>query len=274
MSLEQKIYFVLTDLDYKIQATDDSPTLRLFGKTENETVLVLLRDFLPYFYVSEKEGLVELLNGDPVIKRWVKKIDEVTRKKYFGGEELKLLKLFGSHPEQTPIIRERMQRAGYEVHEADIPFVKRFLLDTGIRGLNVLTVSSGQIITKDKNIIIDTSYLKVTPTPKSEISSVDYFYRIKLMAFDIEIDHIDETMQQLIEMKNKRITAISYAWGSTQLDEQKKTFILKEDSDIAEREIIYAFIKDLQRIQPDVLLTFNGDNFDLPYLLSRMSHLK
>ncbi|HUT80508.1 MAG TPA: DNA-directed DNA polymerase [Candidatus Bathyarchaeia archaeon] len=274
MTLTEKINFMLIDLDYKIEEIDESPTIRLFGKTEKELVMVILKDFLPYFYVTKKKDLMNFITNDSIINTWVKRIEETIRKKYFGGEELKLIKVYGSNPRETPKIRQRLEKAGYEVHEADIPFVKRFLLDTKLRGLNVLSVISEKIIKQDNKLIIEASYQNVTINPKDSAYSAEHFYKIKQLAFDIEVDHQTETIQQLLEEKNKRITAISYVWGTSQFSHQNKVHILVEDSDLAERKIIEDFINTLQKIQPDILISFNGDNFDIPYLLARMNHLQ
>jgi len=115
--------FMLIDLDYKVKDTDNSPTIRLFGKTKKETVIVTIKDFLPYFYITHKKGIEDFIEKDPVVRKWKLRIEETKKKRYFGGEELKLIKLSGSHPEQTPTVRTRFVDAGYEIHEADIPFV-------------------------------------------------------------------------------------------------------------------------------------------------------
>ncbi len=265
--------FMLIDLDYKISDTDKSPTIRLFGKTEQENVIVTITDFLPYFYISHKPGIMTFIEKDSTIRNWTQAFEESKKKRYFGGQELRLIKLYGSHPEQTPTIRTRFEDAGYEIHEADIPFVKRFLLDSGLRGLNVLTVKPSAIRREKNYVLIEASYKKIKPISKEIISSADYFYKLKIMTFDIEIDHQDETMQQLLSDKTKRIVSISAVWGTNQFDSKRKVFVLRENTNQDEIRIIQDFINILEKIQPDVLITFNGDNFDLPYLLARMEKL-
>jgi DNA polymerase I len=265
--------FMLIDLDYKIKDTDKAPTIRLFGKTEKEKVIVVIKDFLPYFLVTHEKGIEDFIEKDPIIKKWKRRIEETKKKRYFGGEELKLIKLSGSHPEQTPAVRTRFKEAGYEIHEADIPFIKRFLLDLGLRGLNVLTVNSTNIKKEKNTVFIDASYKQIKPISKEVVSSADYFYKLKIMAFDIEIDHQQETIQQLLSSKSKRIVAISSVWGTNQFDSSGKTFILRGDTNQDEIRLIQEFIEEVNSIQPDVLITFNGDNFDIPYLLARMEKL-
>jgi DNA polymerase I len=274
MNEQQELLFMLTDIDYKISETDESPTIRLFGKTKKEKVFVKIKDFLPYFYVTWDKKLESFIANNSVVSKWKVKTDRVKRKRYFGGEELNLLRIYGTHPAHTPKIREQFEKAGFKIHEADIPFVKRFLLDIGIGGLNVISAKYKNASFTDGLVILNASYKDLKPTTKEQIGSADNFYELRIMAFDIEIDHIQETIQQILLDKNKRITAISCAYGSTRDKFEKAIFVLKEDDDLDEKRIIMDFVEHLQTIQPDVLITFNGDNFDMPYLLARMKHLQ
>ncbi|MBN1330811.1 MAG: ribonuclease H-like domain-containing protein [Candidatus Heimdallarchaeota archaeon] len=274
MTLVEKVDFMLIDIDYKMDETDESPTIRLFGKSENNVIIVLVKDFLPYFYITKKKLLQDFLANDSFICSWVKKIEETNKKKYFGGEELRLIKIFGSNPRDTSKIKQKLEKAGYDVHEADIPFVKRFLLDTRLRGLNILSVIPDNITRQGNQLHIEACYQNITINSQHCGNSAEHFYKLKQLAFDIEVDHQTETIQQLLAEKNKRITAISYVWGTNQFSHQNKIYLLNEDSDLAEKKIIEYFIDTLQKIQPDIIITFNGDNFDIPYLLARMEYLQ
>ncbi|NHJ46234.1 MAG: hypothetical protein FK733_00465 [Asgard group archaeon] len=274
MIQQNELLFMLIDLDYKIKAEDNSPTLRLFGKTKDKNVVLTIKDFLPYFYVTFKDNIESFIESNSQIVKWKTKTEIVSLKRYFGGEKVKLLKISGSHPEQTPEIRKQFEKAGYEIHEADIPFVKRFLLDVGVGGLNVISAKIQNMNITQNEISAEASYKDLNLTTKEHIGSADYFYKLKIMAFDIEIDHQEETIQQILLDKAKRITAISCVWGTTQYDQQNRVFVLNVDSNQDEKRIINEFIEYLQDIHPDVLITFNGDNFDIPYLLARMDYLR
>ncbi|NHJ04703.1 MAG: hypothetical protein EAX90_07765 [Candidatus Heimdallarchaeota archaeon] len=274
MNSTEELTFMLIDIDYKINVNDNAPTIRLFGKTKTENILIHISDFLPYFYITKKKGLESFIENNKLVKNWLQKQEACKKKRYFGGEELNLIQLFGSHPEQTPAIRAEFQNAGFEVHEADIPFVKRFLIDLNIRCLNIIKVKPLSYIKKGKDVFITTLSGDINPISKEIISSADYFYKLKIMAFDIEVDHETETIQQLTTETKKRITAISYVFGTNQESNNTKIFILQDDNDEEERIIIQKFIEKVNDIQPDILITFNGDNFDLPYLLARMEKLK
>ncbi len=273
MSRNAEFSFMLIDIDYKIDKNASFPTVRLFGKTNKENVLVKIKDFHPYFYLTKKNGLDEFIEKDSIVRNWIIRKEDVSRKRYFGGEQIQLVQLFGTRPEQTPTIRQRFLRAGFEIHEADIPFVKRVLLDLNVRCLNVIKVKATTIQLKDKNIFLEAKYKNIRPAHEEKISSLDYFYKLKIMAFDIEVDHQTETIQQLITETRKRITVISYALGTNSREYKKKIFVLEKNTDIDERRVLLEFLNDIAKIQPDALITFNGDNFDIPYILARMDKL-
>lgn len=261
---------MLTDLDYKIQDKDESPTIRLIGKKNGNQILVYIRDFFPYFYITKKKGLLSFLESDPIINQWKRNIEETNARKYFGGDRLSLIKLSISHSEKIPLLRAHLLKNDFEVHEADIPFLKRFLIDLNIKCLNIISVKPFSIQQKGNCIILGASYREIDNGGIPETVSPEEFYKLKVMAFDIEINHQGETIQQIMDKKRNRIIAISTVWGTIPSIKQRKTFILQEDSTKGERRIIHSFLKELQRVQPDILVTFNGDNFDLPYLIARM----
>ena len=273
MNEKEEYTLMLIDIDYKIRENDSSPTIRLYGKTNTENILVEINDFLPYFFITSESNLDKFIEHNKLVKEWIQRKELSKKKRYFGGEQINLVQIFGSHPEKTPTIRTQFQEAGFEIHEADIPFVKRVLIDMNIRCLNVIRVKANEIKKKGRNVFITASYKDIIPVSKEEISLADYFYKLKIMAFDIEVDHEDETIQQLISQTEKRITAISHYWGTNLQTNKREVHILQGNTEEEEKKIILDFIKSIEKIQPDILITFNGDNFDLPYLLSRMDKL-
>ncbi|MBD3190103.1 MAG: hypothetical protein GF308_05645 [Candidatus Heimdallarchaeota archaeon] len=273
MEKVKEITFMLTDLDYKIQENDESPTIRLIGKRNGNQILVYIRDFFPYFYITKTKGLISFLENDPVIKRWKKGIEETIARDYFGGHPLNLVKLSVSHPEKIPLIRAHLLKNNFEIHEADIPFLKRFLIDCNIKCLNVISIKPFSVQQKGNQMILGANYKDIKTGLISETTSQEEFYKLKIMAFDIEIDHQGETIQQIMEKKINKIIAISIVWGTVSTSKHRKTFLLREDSQEGEKRIIHSFLKELHRVQPDILVTFNGDNFDLPYLIARMEKL-
>ncbi|MFX0210433.1 MAG: DNA polymerase domain-containing protein, partial [Candidatus Hodarchaeota archaeon] len=72
--------------------------------------------------------------------------------------------------------------------------------------------------------------------------------------------------------KKRRITAISLVWGTLEsTNPHSKVLILEDETDKAEKELLENFLEFVnQNIKPDILVSFNGTFFDIPYLNSRM----
>ncbi|MFX1507860.1 MAG: DNA polymerase domain-containing protein, partial [Promethearchaeota archaeon] len=267
--------FILLDADYEIQIQDgiEKPLLRLWGRSNSKRVEVRVSGFFPYFYTEggEEEIRSLLAKGSENIANWLIQVASCKRRMYFGGAPRVVTKLTGKVPYRVPEVRKFIQQAGIIVHEADIPFTRRFLIDRGLRALHPITVK-GLIVTQDKNtLVIEASYNDLSQNPEA-ISD----YQPSLLAFDIEVDYDEgETIHELLLEKKRRITAISLAWGTVEAETPaSKVIILENDTDKAEFGLLNEFLNTVKQLKPDILLSFNGTFFDIPYLAARLSRYK
>ena len=266
---------MLTDLDYKIVDGENTPIIRLFGKTtDGKLVKIHITDFLPYFYVRKNAELPFILQNDPLLNGWVVRTEERTLRQYFwGSEQVKLVKILGNNPNRIFDIKNSFEKLGFEILEHDIPFLKRYLLDTAIKCLNIVTANCSKIERKKGYFFGEASYQNVLPVSEAVIESPSDFYSLKVMAINVKIAQGSETKQELLEHKKQRLMAITAIWGTESKPENGKLFILQEDSNTAEKELIANFIECVQEVQPDILCSYQGDSLDLPYLFHRMNIL-
>ena len=188
---------------------------------------------------------------------------------YFGGNTINLLQLVGVNPAKVPKIIENIS-VGLVCYEYDIPFVKRFLIDTGLRSLQIIRVK----IPKESSVSsgpLEVSYKDVSPAP---IDVERFPYKCCYMAFDIEVAAENESVHQLLIAGSKRIIAISVCWGTYNESFHSDVNILTNYSDDAETSLLFWFINKIRDLSPDVIITYNGDVFDFPYLVKRMTELK
>lgn len=270
--METPFDFVLLDADYEIQIQDgnERPLLRLWGRSNSKRVEVRISGFLPYFYAEggEEELKTILAKGSEHIRNWLLQATSSEKRTYFGGSPRIVTKLTGNIPYRVPEVRKVIQQAGIEVHEADIPFTRRFLIDRGLRVLHPINVT-GTVVKQEKDaLIIDTLYTNLSQEPEA-VSD----YQPSLLAFDIEVDYKQaETIHELLLEKKRRITAISMAWGTVETDNPgSKVIILENDTDSAEIALLNEFLDTVKELKPDILLSFNGTFFDIPYLTARLS---
>lgn len=267
---EKSTDFILLDADYEIQVHNgiSKPLIRLWGRSNGKRVEIRVKNFLPYFYADAGEEQTKniLAKNGMLAKEWVLQTSICKKRVFFGGVSRQLTQLVGNIPYQVPKIRKYLRKAGIVVHEADIPFTRRFLIDRDLRALHFVQVTGKIVKEEDDVLILETSYENLSQ--KKEV----FEYRPVLLAFDIEVDEQGETIHELLLEKKRRITAISFAWGTIEAENpDSKVLILKEDSDNSEIELLSDFIKTIHFLKPDVLVSFNGTFFDIPYLATRMS---
>nr|2VWJ_A Chain A, DNA POLYMERASE [Thermococcus gorgonarius] len=226
---------MILDTDYITE--DGKPVIRIFKKENGEFKIDYDRNFEPYIYA--------LLKDDSAIED-VKKITaerhgttvRVVRaekvKKKFLGRPIEVWKLYFTHPQDVPAIRDKIKEhpAVVDIYEYDIPFAKRYLIDKGL-----------------------------IPMEGDE--------ELKMLAFDIEtLYHEGEKFAE------GPILMISYA------DEEGARVITWRNIDLpyvdvvsTEKEMIKRFLKVVKEKDPDVLITYNGDNFAFAYLKKRSEKL-
>ncbi|MFX0125014.1 MAG: DNA polymerase domain-containing protein [Candidatus Hodarchaeota archaeon] len=270
--MELSFDFILLDADYEIQIRDgvERPLLRLWGRSNGKQVEVRVNGFFPYFFAQAEEEEIKsiLARGSESIRNWLLKTTKCEKRIYFGDSLLQVIKLIGNIPYRVPEVRKLIRQAGIDILEADIPFTRRFLIDRGLKALHPITVT-GTIIKQEKDaLVLEALYTNLSQDPNA-VSD----YQPSLLAFDIEVDYKqEETIHELLHEKKRRITAISMAWGTIETEgPDSKVIILETDSDSAEIALLDEFLNTVKELKPDILLSFNGTFFDIPYLTARLS---
>ena len=102
----------------------------------------------------------------------------------------------------------------------------------------------------------------------------------KEIFFDIECEMLDSFEVEEIEKANKTITSIAFwdkkndFWACLVLDpkgeiEQTKKVIPFD----TEEKLLMAWVEVIMKIRPDILIGYNSDSFDMPYLYYRICNV-
>lgn len=233
-------------IDAEYITINDRAVVRLWCK-DRETFVAYDKNFKPYFYVLEIDE--EVIRNAVVNKRKEIIAPESYEKKLVNlfGREVPAFVVYAKHPQHVPKLREFFSKFG-EVREADIPFAYRYLIDKDLACLDGIRIEGKEIEGKLK------SY---------EIEKVERVNReipeLKIFAFDCEM----LSTFGMPDPERDPIIVISAKWG-------EKEEILQG----SEKTIIQDFVRLIKEIDPDVIVGYNQDAFDWPYLKKRAEKLK
>ena len=222
----------LLDADYFTKG--DKPVIRLFYKTDGKRVIDEVDDFTPYFYArcgDNPDELVGELKG-------LNSVSDVSVKKLvWNGMDSEVLVVSTLHPKEVPRLREEVRNlpSCVGVYEADIPFARRYLIDSGLTPMEDAGEADLIIASVDIEVFCGRGEPNPNRDPIIMISYADNKgYERVLTSKSIEgcqLDYLEDC-------------------GSEQA-------MLKRFSDlVSERQV-------------DILTGYNSDNFDFPYIRER-----
>ncbi len=238
---------VLLDVDYVDNGK--SSQIRLFVKAEKEIKVFFDRAFHPYFYAGVSgKGAAKEIEGEKFSEG-----ARALRVKQGTGDTLKVE--FARVAELT-VARKEIKELKFvnEIFEYDIPFAKRYLLDKQLEPLNGIELR------------VEGDEIKEVKTFDEPSPNLNY------AAFDIEtlspgrFSNPEKDPVLMISLfkggKGRLLTTNNKLKGSRGVE----VFA-------GEKEMIQGLAEFLEQEKVDVLVTYNGDNFDLPYLKDRAKTL-
>jgi DNA polymerase-2 len=227
----------------------------LFGKLENGESFLAMKEFKPYFYISEDDYKKHKEKVDKLLKSYNAYPEESDFKDF---DDEKVVKIVAELPADVPKLRKTLEEEhSIDCYEADIRFYQRFLIDHDIKGS--LEISGKHKKGKYVNRIYEDPHIKHS----------DWRPDLKILSIDIETDN-----------KSKNILCISlYS------EEYKKVIIVGLDKDIGkplhnaltvntEKELLEKFQELVWKIDPDIITGWNLIDFDLKIIKQKFEEHK
>jgi DNA polymerase, archaea type len=253
------------DCDYTL--LNGRPLVRLFCKNiQGDTVVVFYNKFMPYFYLDTDGKDFDVVKKD-VKDRFGCNVEIVDRTIPLGYQpKKKVLKIIGRDPSKTPEVRDYLKKFGVP-YEADVLFKYRFMIDFGIRGMGWIEV---------KGKPARTSVVKCQAIEADEIKPIELNENapLRYLSFDIECT----TRGDRVPIPEKDpIIMISMKFNPTY--KGKETMVLTSKfisggHDVVcsenEEEMMKKFLEVVTGYDPDVLIGYNINNFDFPFVVGRM----
>ncbi|MFQ6061848.1 MAG: DNA-directed DNA polymerase [Methanosarcinales archaeon] len=278
--------FQILDADY-IYDNQNNPVVRLFGRDElGNSVCCLVPNFKPYFYIKISGNLAEISQEiKNKFSEYVSDIEIVERYEPIGYQtsKKKMLKLIIKDPKTVPVIRDEIKKMNrvQEIYETDILFRNRFLIDNEIGGMQWVQASDLDPLLRNGFKSCDFSEAPYTYpytfiTNKLEKCNILKNSLLKYLAFDIECLLTEGGMPS---PDKSPIIMISLAFEPSLKEYKTMVLVSKEvDSEYIEEDVItfsseeemLRFFFDLiKRYDPDVIIGYNSNEFDFPYIVER-----
>jgi len=245
---------------------DGNPVIRVFGRTEDDNSFVsLCTEFKPYFYClpgpgySSKQLLKRILSPEVSMPAHV--IEASLEKKMRLGDEITLVRVTLDSPREVRSSRSLLRQipAVEEIFEKDILFKRRFIIDTGINPLGAVVLGNKTVTNRWP---VDIVYENGVPECREEYLHAS---DLRVLALDIEVacraglpnPQLDPIiMIGLADSKGTRILSYGRSGGDIEICE-------------SEGDMIRRFSTIVREGDYDLLLGYNSDSFDLPYLRTR-----
>lgn len=236
-------------IDAEYVTIGDRAVIRLWCKGE-ELFIAYDRNFKPYFYVLGVDEEIVEKAAIKTRKGTVTPESYERRKVRVFGKEVEALVVYAKHPQDVPKLREFFSQFG-EVREADIPFAYRYLIDKDLACMDGVRIEGKEVGGKIKSYEVE----------KIERISAE-FPKLKILAFDCEM----LSSFGMPDAERDPIIVIALKWGDDEKDER----ILYGE----EREILQNFVEVIKKIDPDIIVGYNQDSFDWPYIKKRAEKLR
>lgn len=259
--------FCLLDVDYVL--VDEKPVIRIFGRTDDgKSIIAFDRSFEPYFYIESekpKKSAEKLKKYEP--KDYSIEKVELTEK-ILHGKKKKMIKIFTKKPSGVPRARKDVKNIEFvsEVYEADILFNRRYLFDKKLQPMTMIKAEGRT--TNDVRLKKDTKadkFIEIEGNPKTTEEKIP---ELKVMAFDIEVYNPKGSPRPkkdpivMLSLKSKDSEKVI----STKTVEGLEDKIIKVENEI---DIIKKFEEIVETEDVDILVGYNTDQFDLPYIKDR-----
>ena len=245
-------------LDFSYDVVNNKPVIYIWAiNKNNERVVLLEENFRPYFYAL----LDENANVEEVKKEILKlskpyspitDVKPVEDKKYFGIP-VKVLRIETVIPAYVRVYRDEVAKVKgiKDVLEADIRFYMRYSIDNDIKPFYWIEAEVEEI--KEGGFRVK----KIYKLKKINKIYEDREPELKMLAFDIEV-------YNKYGSPNSRRDPIIIIGVWTK--EKSKQFIADKNDDL---KVIREFVNFVQEYDPDIIVGYNINNFDWPYLLER-----
>ena len=256
---------VILDIDYV--TFEDKPVIRLFSKDGDKNVILLDDTFEPYLYVVSDnidECINEIEENLDVVK-----VEKVIKKDF--QIESEFVKVTFRHPQELAKNRDNLRDLEnvVQIREFDIPFYRRYLMDRDVIPMTEVVAVGEEVesFLKLDSKKQDITIIKLTEDLKRVEENPQKF---RILSFDLEVRNPhgmpNSEEDEIIMIGVASNFGINQVISTKTNSENRDNFVNQVSS---EREMIQEFVKVIKDNNVDIIVGYNSDNFDFPYLKDR-----
>ena len=257
---------VILDIDYVTY--ENKPVIRLFSKDKDKNIVLLDDTFEPYLYVApkddDKECQKQILDTLDDVH-----IEEVIKKDF--QVEKTFLKVTFLNPQELAKNRDALRDLDSVDHirEHDIPFYRRYLIDRDVIPMTEVK-ACGEKIDSFLNLNSKKHDLEIIKLTKPLERVNDDLQDFRILSFDLEVRNPhgmpNSEVDEIIMIGVASNFGINQVISTKTNSEDRDDFVNQVES---EKEMIETFIDIVKKRNVDIIVGYNSDNFDLPYLKDR-----
>lgn len=256
---------VILDIDYVTY--ENKPVIRLFSKDGDKNVVLLDDTFEPYLYVISDdldECINEIQDNLEVVR-----IEKLTKKDFQIEKEF--LKVTFKHPQEIAKNRDALRdlESVIQIREFDIPFYRRYLMDRDVIPMTEV-VAKGEKLDSFLNLDSSKHDLEIIKLTDDLIRLDEYPRDFRILSFDLEVRNPhgmpNSEEDEIIMIGVASNFGINQVISTKTNSQNRDDFVFQVSS---EKEMIEEFIKIIKDNNVDIIVGYNSDNFDFPYLKDR-----
>ena len=257
---------VILDIDYVTH--EEKPVIRLFSKKGDKNIVLLDDTFEPYLYVIPKDD-PEICKKEILDNLENVKINIETKKDF--QVEKTFLKVTFPNPQDLAKRRENLYDLDEVAHvrEFDIPFYRRYLIDRDVIPMTEVK-AVGEKVDSFLNLDSKKHDLEIIKLSKPLERIKDNLNDFRILSFDLEVRNPNGMPNS--EVDEIIMIGVASNFGinqviSTKTNSENRGNFVNQVKD--EKAMIETFVDIIKKSNVDIIVGYNSDNFDFPYLKDR-----
>ena len=256
---------VILDIDYVTYET--KPVIRLFSKDGDKNIILIDDTFQPYLYVMSDD--IDLCISEINENLEVVSCEKIVKKDFHIESEF--IKVTFNHPQDLAKNRDALRdmESVIDIREFDIPFYRRYLMNRDVIPMTECRAVGEKLETfmdLDSNTQ-DFELIKLTE-PLKRIEGYPQNFRI--LSFDLEVRNPhgmpNSQEDEIIMIGVASNFGINQVISTKTNSDNRGDFVNQVGS---EKEMIEEFVNIIKQNNIDIIVGYNSDNFDFPYLKDR-----